>query len=243
MREEAKTLPSEILEETKDAPGSLQEEIAQAYRANQMIPWLRANGPQELFAKVDAVPAPPAGAIAQKSIQDPLVWEVLQDHAASMGPMGSEIRQGFDRIVLNEFVAGLAFWTVFATVTFKREGVTVAGASRAFERFCQKWLRRIPVIYYVEPNPTRDDGGHHVHALLACGDLSRKSLWEVWFKKHGVCRFEPIGNIGGVAGYCAKMAPYVTKSHHKGGLWWNILHCRSSWQQEVERRRKERNAA
>ena len=150
-------------------------------------------------------------------------WEILQGHAESIGPFGSEERSAFDRLTINKWVEEIAPWDAFFTATFAREGVSVASAAKSFELFCRKFLRQRPVIYFVEDNPTRDDGGHHVHALVDSAGRRRDALWELWHQKHGYARVLPITAIGGVAGYCAKLAPYVTKARDKGGLWWNVL--------------------
>lgn len=165
-------------------------------------------------------------------------WEILQDFAEELGPHGSELRRGIDQATLNKWVEELAPWSVFATFTFAREGVSVAGAQRAFERFARRYFKGCPVIYYIEHNPTRGDGGHHIHAMIACGNADRRSRWEAWFKSQGVCRLEPIRNSGEVAAYCSKLSPYVTKSHNKGGLWWNVLNCRRVWQEVVQQQRR-----
>lgn len=150
-------------------------------------------------------------------------WEICQDFAESVAPFGSPDRAVLDKDTINKWVEHLASWDMFFTGTFAREGVSVASASKSFELFCRKFLRQRPAIYFIEGNPTRGDGGHHVHALVESCGCRREGIWELWFQKHGFARVLPITAIGGVAGYCAKLAPYVTKSQVKGGLWWNVL--------------------
>lgn len=148
-----------------------------------------------------------------------------------------------DRATLTKWVEELAPWTVFANFTFAREGVSVAGAQRAFVRFAKRFYKGVPIIYYIERNPTRGDDGHHIHAMVACGDADRRSRWEAWFKSQGVCRIEPIRKADDVACYCSKLSPYVTKSHNKGGLWWDVLNCRPVWQDVVQQQRMKEAAA
>jgi hypothetical protein len=190
--------------------------------------WVQPEWPEELMAHLDKLWRPLAEAESKGDAR--AKWEVMQDFAESLGPLGTPLRQAYDRHTLHLWVATLAHWDVFATFTFKREGVSVAGCQRAFERYAAKYLRGCPIIYYIEANPTRGDGGHHIHAMAVCGKMLRSRLWELWFKKHGVCKIEPIRMVDQVASYCAKLSPYVTKSHNKGGLWWNVLNCHRSMQ-------------
>jgi hypothetical protein len=154
-------------------------------------------------------------------------WQDSQDYAESLGPMGKEpLREAIDRMTVIEWVSQLAPWDVFMTYTWARPHVSVASASKSTELFHRKFARGLPAIYFVEGNKLRDDGGHHVHALLASnGGLFRRGLKDRWEEKHGFAMPKPIDSIGGVAGYCSKLMPYVTKSGMKGGLWWNVVNC------------------
>lgn len=63
----------------------------------------------------------------------------------------------------------------------------------------------------------------HAHGLLGRhGGLGltaqRTELWKNWYARYGRCRFEPVGNIGGVGGYVVK---YVTKTPDM----WEVGEC------------------
>ena len=122
-----------------------------------------------------------------------------------------------DRIEMAAWVDGLAQWDTFGTYTF-RYTCRAWSAQKAFERFMAKTQPGVPVFYAIEHNPSHNEGTH-VHALLATsGGLWRRGMWEKWMKQYGYARIEPVGNIGGVTGYCSK---YCTK----GAAWWNALNC------------------
>lgn len=114
---------------------------------------------------------------------------------------------------MSNWVHGLAPWTVFGTFTFGWES-SIDAATRAFERFMRKHAPDVSYFFAVERNPSRD--GNHIHAVLADTEgMSRRAMWDAWFKRFGRARIEPCRSLDDVTGYCAK---YVTKE----GAWWNF---------------------
>jgi hypothetical protein len=115
------------------------------------------------------------------------------------------------------WVQTLASWDTVISGTFRW-----VSSEDSVRRCSERWFHRqqpgVPVFYGIDPNPS-GDGGHHLHGILATsGGMYRKDAWADWWKRYGVNRIEPILNIGGVSGYCAKY-PLT------GARWWNVLNC------------------
>jgi len=121
------------------------------------------------------------------------------------------------------WVCRLAKWDAFGTHTFVGEW-SAGHASKAFEKWCKRWLRGRAVYYVVEEHP----GGHgsHVHALLSTMGARRDVLWRTWFNTFGRARIEPVRSQKDVAAYCNKFVlGYEVTKQWKSGAWWNVLNC------------------
>jgi len=125
----------------------------------------------------------------------------------------NRVRAARLNVEMGDWVHSLAPWQVDSHMTFSWEA-SIHSAQRCYEKFMWTELRGVSYFYALEQNPARD--GYHAHALWCdCLNMSRRDIWQVWFKRYGRARIEPVNNRDDVADYCAK---YVTKE----GSWWNV---------------------
>jgi hypothetical protein len=137
-----------------------------------------------------------------------------------------QLKRAIEKMEMANWVHGLAPWSVIAHFTWRDKifrmrdgtakpcGVKSETARRYFEKFMSKEFPRLSYFYAVEENPSRD--GHHIHSLFAdTRNLYRKEMWDLWFKKFGRNKIEPVTSVADVVSYVSK---YVVKA----GVWWNV---------------------
>jgi hypothetical protein len=137
-----------------------------------------------------------------------------------------------------EWIAGRWSWEWFATLTFaplgdSRQVVHDQVGWSAGDRHYREWIDSLEQTYSVsgdrmrpvsstglwwvrarEPHQFRN--ATHFHALIGgVGNLTRKEAWQLWYRKHGMARIEPIREIGGpgiVGGVAFYVAKYINKT-------------------------------
>src|SRR5713101_2035121 len=147
----------------------------------------------------------------------------LRDHgrsverAASRRAQRARLPEAF-----GEFIAGLARWSWFVTITFKSDAPSCDLARKGIE----EWLADIqaaaggqPIGWIMAEEFGRVGGRWHCH-LLASGvsRLHRKFWWREAFRRFGRTRIEPFNPQRAAAFYAAKYAAKSLGAIHFGGL-------------------------
>jgi hypothetical protein len=147
----------------------------------------------------------------------------LTDHAKSQERLGRErARRALLPREYGEFIAGLAPWSWFVTITFKGNApVPDAGLAAIRE-----WLVDLqagaggrPIGWALAEEFGRLGGRWHCH-LLICGvsHLNRRFWWREAFRRFGRTTIEPFNPQKGAAFYAAKYAAKALGRIHFGGV-------------------------
>lgn len=126
-----------------------------------------------------------------------------------------------------EFIAGLAPWSWFVTITFKNSAYNGAAPTRelALSRISE-WLADLQAAaggqqigWVLAEEFGRLGGRWHCH-LLICGvcHLHRGFWWREAFRRFGISRIEPFNHERGAAFYTAKYAAKALGEIHFGGF-------------------------
>jgi hypothetical protein len=152
----------------------------------------------------------------------------LTDHVELQERQG---RERASRVMLprvwGEFIAGLAAWSWFVTITFKNSGYKGAAPASDFalDRISE-WLADLqaaaggrPIGWVLAEEFGRLGGRWHCH-LLICGvsHLQRRFWWSEAFRRFGRTRIEPFNHEQGAAFYTAKYAAKALGEIHFGGF-------------------------
>src|SRR5581483_1640804 len=114
-----------------------------------------------------------------------------------------------------EFIAGLAPWSWFVTITFKNTAYRGDAPARdSCLRRISEWLADIQAAvgglrigWILAEEFGRAGGRWHCH-LLICGvsHLQRRFWWSEAYRRFGIARIEPFDHTRGAAFYAAKYA-------------------------------------
>src|SRR5579872_3736283 len=140
----------------------------------------------------------------------------LRDHAELQETRDRErARRVMLPRVWGEFLAGLAPWSWFVTITFKNHAYKGAAPARDFALSrTYGWLADLQgaagglqIGWVLAEEFGRLGGRWHCH-LLICGvsHLHRRFWWSEAFRRFGITRIEPFNHKRGAAFYTAKYA-------------------------------------
>lgn len=101
-------------------------------------------------------------------------------------------------------------------------GRSSGAAARAFQRYAGLLFPESGCVWATEKNPSRE--GWHLHCLICRPGVTRRVMWETWFKWNGVNRVLPVSEIGGVS-------KYVTKYCLSDAYDWGLINL--GWSGEV----------
>lgn len=152
----------------------------------------------------------------------------LRDHSELQERRSREIaRRAMLPHEWGEFIAGLASWSWFVTITFKSAAYSGAAPARDLT-LCRisEWLSDLQAaaggsrIGWVLAEEFGCSGGRwHCHLLIAgVSKLRRRFWWGEAFRRFGQTRIEPFNFEKGAAFYTAKYAAKALGEIHFGGF-------------------------
>jgi len=147
----------------------------------------------------------------------------LTDHAKSQERLARErTRRALLPQAFGEFIAGLADWSWFVTLTFKNDS---PARDAAMEKILN-WLADIQAAaggssigWVIAEEFGRIGGRWHCHLLISgVSRLRRRFWWSEAFRRFGRTRIEPFNPQKGAAFYAAKYAAKALGQIHFGGV-------------------------
>jgi hypothetical protein len=99
-------------------------------------------------------------------------------------------------------------WEAWGTLTFRDNGYTADGATRAFAKFAHRTWASPEVAAWFVGHEVGSMGRLHMHFLFAALSKRRTEVWADWFKCYGRAQIVPYGSEKPIAEYVTK---YVSK--------------------------------
>lgn len=117
------------------------------------------------------------------------------------------------------FIASLALWDWFVTLTFRNALVPDAGISQIGQWLCAvERMAGRPIAYMLAEEFGRHGGRWHCHLLVTgVSHLRRDFWWREAYRRFGRARIEPFNPARGAAFYTAKYAAKSLGALHFGG--------------------------
>src|SRR5438128_5760373 len=145
---------------------------------------------------------------------------MLQDHGREVEWWAARRKQrAMLPAAFGKFMAGLAPWDWFVTLTFRTEVVPDQGLAKIDEYLTD--IQRStgkPVGWVLAEEFGGLGGRYHCHLLLTgVGRLRRRFWWYEGFRRFGRTAIEPFDPEGGAAFYAAKYAAKALGQLHFGG--------------------------
>lgn len=175
----------------------------------------------------------------------------LRDHAELQERRSKDLNR---RAMLpkewGEFIAGLAPWSWFVTITFRNTAYGGAAPTRdSALRRIYGWLADVQAAaggvrigWILAEEFGRTGGRWHCHLLICgVGHVQRRFWWSEAYRRFGIARIEPFDHTQGAAFYAAKYAAKALGEIHFGGFlkghefdqWIHPQGCRRSFQENV----------